>query len=135
MMNVAFVSSSDRYTLDEYKRRKLEELNQKCEQTILGYFTSTVDNIEYQFSNSNEAQKNFDKGARAFDKSYVTEMAWTVYDTNGDIIRLTLDAVKFESVYMDHLNHIQSNIAKFRDILMPQVYAAASKSEVDSIVW
>jgi hypothetical protein len=135
MMNVAFVSSSDRYDLEEYKRKKLEELNQKCEQTILGYFTSTVDTIEYQFSNSNEAQKNFDKGARAFDKAYVTEMTWTVYDLAGNVVRLVLDATKFESVYMDHLNHIQSNISKFRDLLMPQVIDAIDKEQVDSVVW
>jgi hypothetical protein len=121
--------------LEELRQAKLSQLNFLCGQTILGKFNSTVGVVTYQFSNDTEAQANFDKADRAFTKAYVTTMDWTVYDANGNVQRLTLDATKFETVYKDHLTHIQGNITKFRDVLMPQVLSATTNAEIDAVVW
>jgi YHS domain-containing protein len=123
------------WNLDALKNELLVQLNQECSSAILGKFPSVVDGVTYYFSNDNEAQKNFDKMARAFDKGYVTEKNWTVYDQDGNVLRVSLNTEKFEAVYKDHLTHISSNVSKFRDTLMPQVLAATDEEEIQSIVW
>jgi hypothetical protein len=127
--------SYDGLALEEARKQKMKELSFYCEKTILGYFQSTVGTTAYWFSNDNNAQKNFDKGEAAFSKNYVTTMDWTAYDSNWNVVRLSLDATTFEVVYKDHLNHIQSNISKFRDTLMPKVKIATTKDEVNEINW
>lgn len=121
--------------LQTAKDKKLSELSTACNNSIMGRFTSVMDGVTYSFSNDMEAQGNFEKADRAFEKNRITEMAWTAYDTNGEVVRLLLTPLTFEPLYMDHLNHIQSNIAKFRDFLMPQVDAAATLEELEVIKW
>lgn len=122
-------------TLDQIKQAKIAQLDAACNEAILGSFNSTVNSVQYSFSNDGEAQKNFDKCARAFDKGYISSIPWTAYDASDSVTRITLDAAAFEPLYMDHLSHIQSNIAKYRDILQPQVEAATTKEEIDAIQW
>lgn len=124
--------------IDSVYINKLKELGLACEKTILGYFQSTVNGMVYNFSCDDNAQKNFDKAENAFSKNYLTTMDWTVYDENWKVVRLTLDATAFEPVYKAHLNHIQGNISKFRDILQPKVDAAYLNGDIDGIkavVW
>lgn len=118
-----------------HKENKLRELNQKCEESILGRFTVVINGVQYQFSNDNEAQKNFDKADRAFTKGMIIEIPWTVYNSNGQVVRVLLNQETFDMVYADHLSHIQNNISKFRDILQPQVEMATTISEVEAIIW
>jgi hypothetical protein len=130
--------SYDGLTLEEAKKQKMKELSFYCEKTILGYFQSTVGTTDYWFSNDNNAQKNFDKGETAFSKNYLTTMDWTAYDSNWNVVRLSLDTTTFEPIYRDHLNHIQSNIAKFRDTLMSKVEVAYQNEDLEGIkvvVW
>lgn len=121
--------------LRQEKDKKIQELNHACSQTILGRFFSDVNGITYSFSNDMEAQANFEKADRAFERGLITEILWTAHDVNGDVVRLTLDATAFEGVYIDHLSHIQDNISKFRDVLMPQVESCTTVEEVNSIKW
>jgi YHS domain-containing protein len=132
--NGVIVESSS-IILSDAKKAKLQELNNKCNETILGRFLSSVDGVDYYFSCDENAQKNFDKADSAFDKGRMTEIRWTSYDLNGNVVRLTLDQSKFEIVYLAHLNHINSNIAKFRDDLMPKVEASTSVEQVNRIMW
>jgi hypothetical protein len=122
-------------SIDEAKKNKLVELNGACSMTISGRFTATVNNIDYQFSCDSEAQSNFEKTDRAFDKTRITEINWTAYDVDGNVVRLLLDNTTFEGVYMAHLQHIQDNVSKFRDTLMPLVESASTVDEVNAIIW
>jgi hypothetical protein len=121
--------------LESTKKEKIQELNKMCNMTILGRFTSVVNGAPYQFSNDMEAQANFEKCDRAFDNGRIQEIAWTVYNSEGQVERVLLDPVTFEGVYLDHLAHIQNNISKFRDFLMPQVEEATTVEEVKQIKW
>jgi YHS domain-containing protein len=117
------------------KKSKIVELNQSCNKTILGKFSHDVNGVTYYFSNDMEAQANFEKCDRAFEKGRMTELAWTCYDVDGNVVRLVLTPETFESLYVAHLEHIQNNIAKFRDFLMPQVEGATTVEEIESIQW
>lgn len=121
--------------INDVKEKKILELNSACNSTILGRFTQEVNGQVYAFSNDAEAQANFEKADRAFEKGRLTEIIWTAYDTDGNVARIILTSENFESVYMAHLIHIQSNISKYRDVLMPQVEQATTVNEVNSIVW
>lgn len=121
--------------LEESKRLKSEELSRKCNETILGRFSSTIDSVEYQFSNDLEAQANFEKCDKAFDRGMIIEIPWTAYDMDGNTVRVLLNREKFSIVYYNHLEHIQNNISKFRDFLMPMVENATNVEEVEAIKW
>lgn len=124
------------------KDRKDRELNAACNQAILDKFPSVIDGVTYYFSSDMEAQKNFDKAGRAFDKGWITLVPWTAYDGDGSVVRLNLDVVNFDSVYRDQANHVQSKVSHYRDVLMPQVDAVTitttledALTELGSIVW
>lgn len=121
--------------LEKAQRAKMSELANLCNRTILSRFSSKVNGEDYFFSNDMEAQSNFEKCDRAFEKQRFTEVAWTAYDLNGDVVRLILTVETFEPVYISHLTHIQSNISKFRDHLMPLVEQATTVEEVENIIW
>jgi hypothetical protein len=121
--------------LEHEKTLKIKELNTACNLTILGRFSLIRDGATYFFSNDMEAQANFEKCDRAFEKGRITAIPWTCYDGEGSVVRLDFDAESFEPLYIAHLTHIQNNIAKFRDELMPQVLAATSIEEVRTIQW
>lgn len=123
------------YMLDNAKKLKMEELNLKCNETIVGRFLSTVDGVQYYFSCDDEAQKNFDKAKLSFMDATITDIKWTAYDLDGNVCRLMLNDTKFKPVYVDHLMQINGNISKLRDTLEPQVYAALTIEEVNGIVW
>jgi hypothetical protein len=122
-------------SIDRAKEDKEHELNSKCNSTILGRFSCVVNDETYHFSNDMEAQANFEKCDRAFEKGRLTEIPWTAYDTDGNVVRVVLTQETLEQVYLAHLYHIQSSIAKFRDVLMPQVLAATTVEEVEAIKW
>lgn len=121
--------------LEESKTKKILELDIDCNTAILGRFSSSINGVTYYFSNDTEAQANFEKADNAFFRGRMTEITWTAYDEEGNVVRLPLDQTTFESVYMNHLIHIQSNISKYRDMLMPQVEQATTIEEVENIMW
>jgi hypothetical protein len=114
---------------------KMIELSRKCNETILGKFSSQVNGVTYYFSNDMEAQANFEKCDRAFEKGRLTDIAWTCYNTNDEVVRLVLTPETFEQVYLDHLYHIQNNISKLRDFLMPMVDSSISEEDLKKITW
>lgn len=128
-------SRSSEEVLQAAKEQKEAELNERCSEEILDMFTVQIDGVTYWFSNDREAQANFDKADRAFDKGRIQEIPWTAYDKTGAVVRLLLNPINFEPVYMAHLGHIQNNISKFRDTLMAQVDAAQSPEEVELVQW
>lgn len=120
--------------LQAYQSNKMKELGQKCNESIMGRFSVELNGVVHDFSCDLEAQSNFEKADRAFEKGRTTLEVWTAY-VNGEVVRVDLDSVNFEIVYLAHLNHIKNNVAKLRDTLMPQVYAATTPEEVEAISW
>lgn len=121
--------------LEKAQNAKMKELADTCNKTILDRFSSKVDGVDYLFSNDMEAQANFEKCDRAFEKGRITEIPWTAYTMDGDVIRILLNEEKFEPVYISHLSHITGNISKFRDFLMPLVEDAKTVEEVEKVNW
>jgi hypothetical protein len=120
----------------EYKRQlKLDELNNACNNAILSKFPFDIDAVTYYFSHDKDAQDNFDRLDRAFEKGRTTNELWTAYDADGNVVRLSFDATSFEPLYIEHLKRITDNISKFRDVLMPQVMNATTVEEIESITW
>jgi len=116
------------------RKKKLIELTEACNKTILGRFRAVVEGVEYLFSHDAEAQMNFEIADKAFDKNRITEVGWTAYTLDGELVRLLLTQETFEPVYMKHLEHIQSNIVKLRDYLQP-IVETATLEELETISW
>lgn len=121
--------------IDEAKAMKMKELSYYCEKTILDRFLATVDTLEYSFSNDMEAQSNFKDGMWALENNKVTSIKWTAYDETDSVVRLDLDLVKLSDVNSARLTHQQEQVAKYRDVLEPQVKSATTISEVEAVVW
>lgn len=126
---------SDDLQLAALKEAKIKELEMACSQTILGEFTTVINGVTYSFSHDEQAQQNFKDAKLAFMSGDITEITWTAYDSNGKVARLQLDDQTFNTVYMAHLNHILSNISKFRDTLQPQVEACTTIDQLNAITW
>lgn len=121
--------------LDEVKQAKITELNDACNQSILGKFTSTINGMSYYFSYDTEAQSNITKVGRAFDKGLVTTVKWTAYDSDGNTVRIDLDANSFDAMFTNSLIHLNTNISKLRDDLEPKVEEATEVEQVLKITW
>jgi YHS domain-containing protein len=121
--------------LIEVRKDKEAELDKKCKDTILGRFSCDIDGVTYYFSNDTEAQANFEKCDRNLEKGRISTITWTAYDTSDNVVRLTFDVVTFEPLYIAQSTHIQANIIKYRDDLMPRVAAAQTIEEIQAITW
>jgi hypothetical protein len=127
---------SEEDLLNIKKLNKLDELNKTCNEVIYGKFPYVYDDGNtYFFSCDAEAQSNFDKVDRAFEKNRMTAMPWTAYDSGGNAVRLIFTKDNFEGLYVAHLNHIQGSISNFRDYLMPMVMECETEDDVNSIGW
>lgn len=120
-------------SLPQLKQNKLNQLNQACESTILGRFSSTIDGVVYEFSYDMEAQSRFNGMATSFTRGYITEIEWTCY-LNGERTSVILSEQQFDVVAKDALNHVNSNIAKFRE-KFTELDSATLAEQVNSIVW
>lgn len=130
--NLLHVSSAE---MGYAKTEKLLEFSANCTKVIMGRFKVTLDTVDYWFSNDMEAQMTFEKMDRAFEKGRVTELLWTAYLNDGSVTRIPVNAENFELIYVAHLMHIQNNISRFRDLLMPMVIGAETLEEVNALHW
>lgn len=143
-MNVTFVDAYSSLSLEDAKNKKIDELDNACNQTILGNFPYSVNGTTYYFSNDDTAQKNFDKFYVAFRDGLATSPEnFTCYDVDGNVCRLPFDQTTFPDLYKAHLSHIALNISQFRDNLELQVNAITVQNgdvqtainQVKAIVW
>jgi hypothetical protein len=81
-----------------------------------------------------ESQFNFQGAVTLLDKDIVQEIEWTVMN-NGNYERIMIDKSTMNELMLKILQHKDSNIKRFRNILMPLVDVAQSKEQLDSIVW
>jgi hypothetical protein len=122
--------------LEKAKKDKIDELDKKCNETILGNFAYTYsDGNTYYFNNDMLAQGNFDKLLNAFDKGLVDSINWTAYDSEGNVVRLAFDSTSYLDLYKAHLEHINSNIARFRDQLQPFVDKQTTGDKITAVTW
>lgn len=120
--------------IEALREAKVNQLDKNCTDAINGRFTSIVNGVQYEFSYDSEAQSNFTKAGRAFDKALITSIPWTAYQ-NGEVVRITLDEAAFDQVFADSLMHLNTKINQFRDTLEPKVKAATTKEQIDAIAW
>jgi hypothetical protein len=122
--------------LSDLKEAKMEQLDELCNLAIVNGFEHTLGTTNYLFSCSLSAQSNFTGTDLLFKDGTITQAEWTVVDVaKGNVERVTLNQTDFNAVKLKVFQHINSNISKFRNTLQPQVEAATTNNEVDSIVW
>jgi hypothetical protein len=123
-------------TIDEVKAAKMAQLNELCNLAIVNGFDYDLNGVSYHFSCSLSAQANFTGTDILFKDGTITQAEWTVTNnTTGKEERVTLDQATFNSIKLQVFQHINSNMAKFRNTLQQQVEAATTNAEVDLIVW
>lgn len=127
------VEAWNQLSLEELKHFKYQEIDEKCESTILGRFKSTLNGIEYEFSYDDKAQSRFNGIATSFTRGYITEIEWTAY-LNGERTSVLLNEEQFDVVAKSALMHTSTNIAKFRE-KFSQLESATTVTQVQAIVW
>lgn len=124
-------SSND---LDRAKAFKDIELNQACNDSILGGFDHTVNGETYHFSFDTEAQLNFQGIRPLLSEGMISQVDWTV--TKGDTYhRIPVDKKLMDELTVAILMHKDGNVRKYRNVLLPKVYEATTVEEVNSINW
>lgn len=119
--------------LSSVKNDKATELNETCNKTILGRFKATIDGTEYEFSYDYESQSRFNGIGVLFFANKINEIEWTAY-RDGERVRITLNQDNFDIVTFAALQHQNSNIIKYNQLLA-QVNNATTKEQVEAIVW
>ena len=128
----------EKLSLDKLKQLKINELNYRCSQTILGYFKYKPVNSEktYLFSYDSEAQSNFTDAFLMVIANAFQSTLWTAHTVDTkEVVRITLVQEDFQQLVAVITQHKNGNIAKFRDELMPRVQNATTKEEVLAIIW
>lgn len=136
-MEVIFINPPSK-SLDELKQEKMIELEHACSQSIVGTFTAQVNGVTYSFSNSTSAQSNFKDAKDAWTYGYMPNtqtVKWTVYDSDGSIVRLDLTESQFDPVNIARMTWQQTNVSKLRDDLELKVNEATTEDEINQIVW
>jgi hypothetical protein len=121
-------------TIEQLKERKIKELDQACNEAILGRFPATVGEIDYDFSFDAEAQANFTGTLVLFTNETISEVEWSAY-LGGEKVRITLTKEQLTSVAMTAFAHKDSLIKRFNNDLLPLVQLATTKEELDVIEW
>lgn len=124
--------------LTKEKEKKIAEINEECDKSILSGFDYAIDGVEYHFSSSISAQMNFQGVDSLFKDNLVPNglAEWTVTDkSTGEIERILIDKDTFNQLKLKLFLHINSNISKFRNVLQPQIEAASTIEQVKEISW
>lgn len=116
------------------KKEKYKELDAECEREILGYFSATVDSIEYKFSYDEKAQSNFNSTVSLFNENLIDQVEWTVH-RNDISERILLNKEQFLSVFLAAFEHRDSRVVKLRSFLFPLIDSCQSIEELRLIVW
>lgn len=124
----------DELKLGEHIERKDKELSKACQDTILAGFTHKIDGELYHFSFDMESQLNFQGAERILSQGLFQSISWTVRH-NGEYKRIPISKAIMEQLVYVILIHKDSNIARYREELMPLVYKATTVEEIESITW
>lgn len=127
---------SETAELENLKIQKDQELNDSCKKAILYGFKHTINDVLYLFSFDTEAQLNFQGAERLLDNGSIAEVPWTVTncDTNKKE-RIMITKVLMDVITNLILQHKMSSVAKYRDVLYPQLMSAVTAEEIDLIKW
>ena len=127
---------NDLFILQKAKQRKDAELNQACNTAILGGFNHTIDGVEYHFSYDYEAQGNFRDAKEVLKDGIIESINWTV-QKDGQYMRIPINLATLQAIQFTILNHKDSNISKYRETLLPMVYAETTDTveKVQAISW
>lgn len=120
--------------LESYRKQKDLELNNACNVAISNGFKHIINGEEYHFSFDTEAQLNYQGSERLLSADMVQAIDFTVFK-NGDYARIAIDKIEMQNLTMAILKHKVTNIAKYRDILLPLVQEATTKEEIENIQW
>jgi hypothetical protein len=131
------VVSNDTNLLNIAKSKKDAELNDACNKSITDGFIQNIDGIDYWFSFDSEAQSNFQGSRPILNEGIVESINWTVRigGKDGEYSRLPITKTIMDTLTLTILQHKDSNVSKYRDVLLPQVNSASTVDEVNAIIW
>ncbi|GIM47049.1 hypothetical protein DNHGIG_25980 [Collibacillus ludicampi] len=117
--------------LEDVKARKIAELDQMCNQTILAGFTSSALGAPHQYDFDEEAQRNF-AGTLALLNvdSTITSITWKTVDAGP----LTHTRDQFIQLCRDAFNFKDSQIQKYWS-KKNQVLQSTTVDQVNAITW
>jgi hypothetical protein len=121
--------------LEMAKESKRSELDEACNEAILGGFEHEINGTMYHFSYDTEAQMNFNDGAQVLNQGLVAELLWTVYNPSGAYERIVINKELMNEITNTIILHKQGMISKYRDELLPLVEAATTIEEIEAIKW
>ncbi|MEX3625183.1 DUF4376 domain-containing protein [Viridibacillus arvi] len=125
----------EQYELNMTKKEKDEELNNACYEAISNGFKLEVNGILYHFSFDVEAQFNYQGAERLLSRGIVESIDFTVFNPNGGYERIPVDSKLMDVLTLAILRHKDSNVKRYREVLLPIVQEAKTVEEVKAVTW
>jgi hypothetical protein len=125
--------TTEKELIVRFSPSKIEELNNKCEETILGRFSVELIDGMYEFGYDEKSQSRFNGVSSLFNGDLITEIEWTAY-LNSERQRIILNKDSFNKVAVAALMHCNDNIVKFNELLV-RVNNAQTLDELNEIKW
>lgn len=125
------MNSPDRL-LQQAKEVKIEELNSRCNETILAGFTSSALGVANKYDFDYEAQTNLNGQLNFINAGLIASNAIIKWKASGVPQDHTVE--QFKTVCVDGFAFKQDNVNKYWT-LKAQVQSATTKTEVDAVVW
>ncbi|NRT90016.1 hypothetical protein [Clostridium beijerinckii] len=129
-------TESEKVNLDLLKQNKINELSQRCNETITNGFYSNADGTKKLYDFELENQVNLST------KAYQIQIAKLTGQTIGNISYYAkgetchdYTAEQFLKLAQDGENWKTTNIVKYKDVLKPKVLACVTKDDIDKITW
>lgn len=123
-------------TFELAKQNKINELSQKCNETIINGFYSDADGIKKLYDFELENQVNLSTKAYQLQISQLAgqPIATVSYYAKGETCH-DYTSEQFLKLALDGETWKTTNIVKYKDVLKPKVEACTTVEEVNAISW
>jgi len=124
--------------MEAYRKEKKDELNIKCDETIILGSTFILDEVEYRFSYDRDAQQNYSDAEAAFSSDAVPNglVPWTAHRVDtGERCRVQLSKEQLRGLRLKQIAHKNQVITYYNELLLNQVFTAQTPEELELVEW
>ena len=120
--------------VDDYKKKRIEQLNEECSKRIQDGFDYPVNGEMYHFGFDYADQLNFSSTFMMMAMGAINEIGWTCYKDNK-VCRVTLNKEDMNRISAIAIQHKNKLIEDFREVIQPYVEQMDDKKMIQNLSW
>lgn len=136
---ITHTPEEEKERLNQFKKQKLEQIDQETSNAILSGFDYTINDIKYHFSYDSFDQQNFADTANMCQlvlsgtEGLPASVTWNSYLENGTLVQQVLNAQEFLKLYTSGAMVHKATQMAIGGQRKAAVQSATTKEELDSI--